>query len=339
MLVDFQVDSNNKVSLILNSVPEGYKYLKVKFPDEVKVVDGVKWEQVDDYVTLSFVNEMDIVPSFYLSTSKASVLGKDDVCLADRLFSFSDKEYRRHFRWRGHRPKVGQLPFFSARQMAKHYSGLICFRVGAAVIEAYKAIESKNNDFIKDALVRVDSAFLLLDSDFLQTENHFYPRESNVHQRYSLLCAKWHLLIMLKDYEGMLGVLRTIKQGIMNTGILYTICYLVNLSLLLLLLVAKYNKDDALFNEVLKQMHYIFSRAISDYNTFQVNHRDTFAELAVPHNAIVLAYDLRDKFDNEEGRDELVKKIFKSCVRVKGGPAESMYINFISFFNDGELVK
>lgn len=327
LLENFEIDDES-ITLLLAGDYSETKGIKFVLDDKaiLSEVNG-SLSFVDGKTTVIFPVPSETICEIYFSQSTDPIIHENDILVLNNLFARNDSDYSKMFRSRPLRPEITSLNFFVARQIAMKFRGSYCYRIGAAVVEAYKTVEMLNLTAISASDNRLQELYPLVEL----CEYASSPRVNKEHLRCSMLCTHFHLKIMLGDYSGMMDVLQKTKDGIRGVAIFYTPSYPINLSLLLLALTAKLKNDEEMFNEVLGRMEFVYRRAVLDSS---IENSRWFKELGVSHNAVVHALQLREEYLNKDTSIELIKTVFFRSIRVKGKSAYYMFKKYMSFFSD-----
>lgn len=338
MLKSFKLKDNRVIELELDDIQKSYNYIKLKCKDSVVVLDA---KMAVGFKKFEFKYSQEVISAIYLSEN-TTLNVEHDLCLAENLFAFDDKDYNNFFVLRRKRPELKALAHFAAKQMAINFPGSNCYKIGAAIIECYKAIELCDLALVRDCDERLSGMYLLLSG----CEESFFPRESKEHLMFSLLCAHWHAKVMIGDYEGVLRVLEKVEVEARTVGFFCTAGYPVNLSFLLLAIIAKLTGDDEKYSDLIGKMHKVFHRMIHDYYVHSDVVRDQkwslpknniwnsmFNEFAVSQSAISCGLELCKESKTLITKPKLLRKAFYRTLRVREEPAASlMYDSFCSFF-------
>ncbi|WP_300345390.1 hypothetical protein [Nesterenkonia sp.] len=230
-----------------------------------------------------------------------------EILRIDGLMPADDVEYERGMRLKKRRPEDPDLNFFISWQMAQYFPGSPSYRVAAAVVAVYKAVELNREEYIQAAGALLREAHQLLPTCPLARS----VRKNRENLAVSLWTAEWHLLLLRGDFQGALRVWREIAVFMENTlSNYFNVVYNANKALLILCLYhAAHGEMDAV-EKYADQAFTLFQNAVRDADKTLAH----FKELKVPHQAayecLVLA---REK--PRVGEDE-AKRLFKTCKRI-----------------------
>lgn len=197
----------------------------------------------------------------------------------DELMPRSDEEYEVGFRSAKRRPDSAYINFFIARQMVLHFPGTPSYRIAAAVVVLYKAVEIGDPEYLDWAEEALQIAEQLMPLAPVARST----RKNREHLRVSLWCAEWHLRLLQGDFPGFLDRMLKIKNY-METDSLksyFNVAYPANASLLLLCLYFSAIKKRGQAQEVSGLTFELFKKSVRDADTTMAH----FKELGKIHEA------------------------------------------------------
>ncbi len=144
------------------------------------------------------------------------------------IFPRDNKAYDAMFVRKVNRFGDEALQYFMARQLSQSFTGKRAYRVGAAVVMTYKAIEINDPVLQEEALRHVKMQLLHVGD--CEITNH--PRTNREHLEVSLLCAKWHLELSLRHYDEFFSTLEHCRSLAANITNYFTPAFNLSMSLL-----------------------------------------------------------------------------------------------------------
>lgn len=233
---------------------------------------------------------------------------KNEMLRIDGLMPRSDKEYDQNFRSNKNRPRSPYVNFFIARQMVFHFSGSVSYRIAAAVVAIYKAIEVREPQYLAGA----EEALKLADQLIPQAPIARSPRRNREHLRLSLWCAEWHFHLFRDDPRSFLDCLNKVYKHTESEALstYFNLAYPANttLCILCLYLTASGKNDEAL--KVAKLSVSLFKRSVRDADTNLAH----FKELSKIH---WLSYECLEIIKGDKPiTEKKAKSVFEGAIRV-----------------------
>lgn len=131
---------------------------------------------------------------------------------AANLFPETDRDFETQFKSARDRHGDPRVDHFVASQIVNHFTGAAGYRVSAAVVAAYKAIELMDDEYLRDA----ESMLLRSISTLPNVSLARSARNNREHLHVSVLCALYHVHLARGDsveFLRTLNVLRALLEG------------------------------------------------------------------------------------------------------------------------------
>ncbi len=223
------------------------------------------------------------------------------------IFPRDDKAYEAMFLRKIHRFGDEALQYFMARQLSQSFTGKRAYRVGAAVVMTYKALEINDPVLQEEALQHVKMQLLHVGD--CEITNH--PRTNREHLEISLLCAKWHLELALRRFDEFFATLEHCRSRAASITNFFTPAYNLSMTLLMqcALLARKGDVEQAAV--IANEGTQIFKSAVASA-TQQLT---LFQELRISHRNVHLML-CATKPDKQTDAD--FKIYFRNSLRVLG---------------------
>lgn len=144
------------------------------------------------------------------------VLGADDkefLKLKD-LYHANDKEFQGKFAYKRDRPNDPLLELFIGKQTFEYFTGAIGYRVAAAVVSGYKAIEIRDESYLENAEKMLLRALVILPSGALSGS----PRNNREHLHVSVLTTLWHLYLVKGDVRNFVRTITSLRALLDQRG-------------------------------------------------------------------------------------------------------------------------
>lgn len=223
------------------------------------------------------------------------------------IFPRDDKAYEAMFLRKIHRFGDEALQYFMARQLSQSFSGKRAYRVGAAVVMTYKALEINDPVLQDEALRHIKMQLLRVDE--CEITNH--PRTNREHLEISLLCAKWHLELALRRHDEFFATLEHCRSRAASITNFFTPAYNLSMTLLMLCALLARKGDVEQAAVVANEGTQIFKSAVASA-TQQLT---LFQELRISHRNVHLML-CATKPDKQTDAD--FKMYFRNSLRVLG---------------------
>lgn len=230
---------------------------------------------------------------------------------ARNLYPSSDQEFETQFK--AHRDRSGdrRIDYFVASQIFNYFDGQEGYRISAAVVAAYKAIELMDESYLAEAETTLLRALTSIPSVKLARST----RNNREHLHVSVLCALYHVYLARGEAREFLRTLLVLK-GLLETQDFqsyYNLAYNSALSLRLL----------TLLHLVSDQPKAARSAARLSFNVYKSAARDAdenlahFKELRYVHDNTYESMRLARR--SKDAAELLIDRTLRSCLRV---PAE-----------------
>lgn len=227
---------------------------------------------------------------------------------AKNLFPSTDREFEKQFK--SHRDRSGDchVDYFAASQIFDHFTGQAGYRISAAVVTAYKAIELMDRAY----LIEAESMLLRALSALPEVRLARSTRNNREHLHISLLCALYHLHLARGNRRDFLGTLSAIRELLEEETFhsYYNLAYNSALSLRLLTLLHLMAGHPQAARET----------SMLSFETFKLASRDAdenlthFKELRYVHDNTYESMRIARRV--KEVSDSLIDKTLKGCLRV-----------------------
>lgn len=246
--------------------------------------------------------------------------------VVDGLCPLDDAEYSKNFKSKKNRTGLIYLDLFIALQTFRFFKGGENFKICAAVVVAYKAVESGSPGMLQLATEIINECDKLL----LLCKYADSPRRNKEHLRVSLMCAEWHVYFALGDFIKFEKIQEKMFSVVRETANFFTPSYLICLSLSFYALTKAILKDEEQFLLTLDVAYNVYKRAVLDSS---VNNITWFRELSVPHAMVANIIKMRDNWAEVTLESQLTRDIFNTSVRVNGDVADRLFESYKSNFS------
>lgn len=233
------------------------------------------------------------------------------------LLPKTDSDFEAHFKSKRDRANDPYVDFFVGWQTHKYFSGSIGYRISAAVVAAYKAIEILDYEYLDMAEEALLASLELLPNTKVERST----RKNREHLHVSVLCALWHLQMArgkCREFKDTLEQIRSLLHD-GNFHSFFNPAFNGSVTLRVLTLLQKMEGRDARARRTARLAFDIFKLGTRDADTI-MNH---FKELGYVHNHVLQTLRLSKR--PGEISDALVEKTLQSCLRV---PAEEFPDSF-----------
>jgi len=227
---------------------------------------------------------------------------------AQNLFPTTDREFEAQFK--SHRDRSGDpyVDYFVASQIFDHFRGQEGYRISAAVVVAYKAIELLNAAYLEAAESRLRQALSAIPKVKLARST----RNNREHLHISVLCALYHVQLARGDAAGFVQTIMTLKGLLENHSFesYYNLAYngCLSLRLLTLLQVLAGQREAARTTATLS--FDVFKRACGDADENLAH----FKELRYVHDNTYETMRIARRV--KDVSESLIDKTLGNCLRV-----------------------
>lgn len=265
---------------------------------------------------------------------KISILAEQnaEVFAAENLFPATDEEFESTFK--SHRDRSGdaRTDHFIASQIFNNFTGEEGYRISAAVVASYKAIELLEDDLLSEAENMLLRSLTALPAVKLARST----RNNREHLQISVLCSLYHVYLARGNAEEFFKTLQTIYTLVeeMKFGSFYNLAYNSALSLRLLTLlqlIAGQQKQARRTSEVAFAG---FKRASHDAD----NNLAHFKELRYVHDNTYEAMRIARRM--KEADRNFVEKTLSSCLRISAKKFPEAFSTMMdTYLKSSELLR